>query len=159
MPPLAYFLTWTTYATWLHGDERGSVDTEHNIPKTPFLPPNPRRRDDRAQYLTAEPFTLNRHARTIVCETIERHCTIRGWRLLQLNVRTNHVHAVVAAPVKPEVVLAQLKAWCTRKLREAELVGPSDKVWTEHGSTRYLWDEEAVLRARRYTRNRQGPDI
>ena len=26
--PLAYLITWTTYGTWLHGDDRGSFD--HN---------------------------------------------------------------------------------------------------------------------------------
>ena len=25
-PPLAYFLTWTTYGTWLPGDERGWIE-------------------------------------------------------------------------------------------------------------------------------------
>jgi len=28
----AYLITFTTYGTWVHGDERGSVDREHNIP-------------------------------------------------------------------------------------------------------------------------------
>ena len=28
--PLAYFVTVRTYGTWLHGDERGAVDREHN---------------------------------------------------------------------------------------------------------------------------------
>jgi hypothetical protein len=25
MPVLAYFITWTTYGTWLHGDARGWI--------------------------------------------------------------------------------------------------------------------------------------
>lgn len=28
--PLAYLITFRTYGTWLHGDERGSVDKNHN---------------------------------------------------------------------------------------------------------------------------------
>ncbi|HEX9659180.1 MAG TPA: hypothetical protein VGA18_02730, partial [Rhodothermales bacterium] len=35
--PLAYLITFTTYGTWLHGDERGSVDPGHSIPGTPPL--------------------------------------------------------------------------------------------------------------------------
>jgi hypothetical protein len=38
--PLAYFITFTCHGTWLHGDERGSVDRGHNAPGTPFLPPD-----------------------------------------------------------------------------------------------------------------------
>ncbi len=37
--PLAYFITFTCCGTWLHGDERGSVDREHNTPGTPVLEP------------------------------------------------------------------------------------------------------------------------
>src|ERR1700747_2517170 len=29
--PLAYFLTWTTYGTWLPGDERGWVQYRHGM--------------------------------------------------------------------------------------------------------------------------------
>ena len=29
--PLAYFLTFTTYGTWLHGREEGSVDRDNHV--------------------------------------------------------------------------------------------------------------------------------
>ena len=38
--PLAFFITFRTYGTWLHGDPRGSVDRQHNRYGTPYLPPN-----------------------------------------------------------------------------------------------------------------------
>jgi hypothetical protein len=41
--PLAYLITWTCYGTWLHGDERGAADLDHNIPGTPYLPPDAER--------------------------------------------------------------------------------------------------------------------
>jgi hypothetical protein len=37
---LAYFITFHTYGTWLHGTERGSVDRAHNTLGTPLLPPD-----------------------------------------------------------------------------------------------------------------------
>ena len=43
MPLLAYFLTWTTYGTRLHGDQRGSIDAAHNTPGTDILLPDPSR--------------------------------------------------------------------------------------------------------------------
>jgi hypothetical protein len=39
--PLAYFIMFRSYGTWLHGDSRGSVDRLHNTYGTPRLPPNP----------------------------------------------------------------------------------------------------------------------
>jgi len=29
--PLAVFFTFRTYGTWLHGDERGSIDRNNNL--------------------------------------------------------------------------------------------------------------------------------
>lgn len=28
--PVAFFLTWSAYGNWLHGDTKGSVDRNHN---------------------------------------------------------------------------------------------------------------------------------
>ena len=58
----------------------------------------------------------------MVVETaIRETCRIRKWELLALNVRTNHVHAVVSTKQIPERVLNALKANATRRLREKEL--------------------------------------
>lgn len=39
--PLAYMITCRTYASWLHGDERKSVDRKHNLFLTPKINKNP----------------------------------------------------------------------------------------------------------------------
>jgi len=49
----------------------------------------------------------------------------------------------------------QFKAWATRRLREAGFVGPDDRVWTRHGSTRYLTTEASVRRAITYSMDEQ----
>ncbi|UCC31162.1 MAG: transposase [Phycisphaerales bacterium] len=158
--PLAYLLTWTCYGTWLHGDPRRSVDDEHNIPKTPYLAPDSIRAGRESVRLQHRPMELGVAARRIVVETIERHCRRRGWELLAVNARTNHVHAVVACPdVTPERALMQLKAWTTRRLHEGGCVPPDARVWTHHGSTRYLWNEPSVNAAIAYVLEYQGPDL
>ncbi|MFQ5592467.1 MAG: transposase [Phycisphaerae bacterium] len=149
--PLAYMLTWTCYGTWLHGDPRWSVDDEHNIPKTPYLTPDSVRAVRESTQLRHQPVELRGAARRIVVETIEAHCRHRGWELLGVNARTNHVHAVVVCPdVTPERAMTQLKAWTTRRLREAGCIPPKARVWTQHGSTRYLWNERSVHAAVAY---------
>ncbi len=149
--PLAYLLTWTCYGTWLHGHPRGSVDVEHNIAKTPYLATDSGRSERENAQLRHPPVELGEPARRIVTDTIEAHCRHRGWELLAVSVRTNHVHAVVVcSEVTPERAMTQLKAWATRRLRERGCVPPSRRVWTHHGSTRYLWDERSVHAAIAY---------
>ena len=157
--PLAYLITWTTHGTWLHGDERGSADrrTERS-PGSPYLPANTARvAFERAELVTGA-FTLSNEARAIVDATIREHCELRKWNLHALNVRSNHVHLVVVAPVAPETVMGQCKAWASRRLREAGLVEERTQVWTRHGSTRYLNTRASVDGAVRYVLDGQGPN-
>ncbi len=154
--PLAYFITIHTYGTWLHGEKNGSVDDNHNRPGTPFIPPNEARRrfeSDRCKQLTA---TLDSAKRRIVDATIRQVCAHRGWMLHALHARTTHVHIVVTGPLPPERIMNDCKAWSTRRLREAALIGQDEMVWSRHGSTRYLWDEVSIAAACDYTLNRQG---
>jgi len=155
--PLAYFLTWTCYGSWLHGDERGSVDREHNVAGTPYLPPDPSRRQSDTQRLKHPPVTLSDAARRVVEQAIREHCRLRGWSLLAVNVRGNHVHVVVVCPaeVPPERALGQFKAWATRRLRQARLVDARARVWTHHGSTRWINDTRSLNRAISYVREGQ----
>ena len=154
--PLAYFITFHTYGTWLHGSEKGSVDRTHKDYGSPFVKAGIQRENLARQQMKKSAFRLNKEARESVCTTIERHCEIRQWSLHALHVRTNHVHLVITAPVSPEHVLNEIKAWCTRRLREARLINTDQKAWTRHGSTLYLWSEESVHEKIDYTLNQQG---
>ncbi len=40
--PPAYLITFRTYGSWLHGDEKGSIDRKHNRPDTDFTPDDER---------------------------------------------------------------------------------------------------------------------
>jgi len=157
-PPVAYFLTWTCYGTWLPGDEWGSVDGEHRGPGLEFAPAVKSRVTANERLLKYATVTLSPEARRLVEATIRDHCAIRGWHLLAVNVRTNHVHVVVACgdTVKPEVVMTQLKAWSTRRLREQCLLPDGqDRLWTHHGSTRWINDHENLEKAVHYVMNCQ----
>jgi hypothetical protein len=154
--PLAYFLTWTTYGTWLPGDERGWVKEGEG-----FQLPNWKVEHEARRKLAEEPFFLTAAQRAMVEATIEKHCEIRGWRLFAKAARTAHAHVVVHAPVEPDMVMDQFKTWCTRKLREqAKADGDiafleRQRVWTEDGSNRRLDDTESLEAAIIYVRNCQ----
>ncbi|MGH2608820.1 MAG: transposase [Tepidiformaceae bacterium] len=92
-----------------------------------------------------EPQSLDLARRTVVDATIREACQFRGWLLTAINVRTNHVHVVVTADaVAPEEVMRVMKARATRRLREAGLLAKDERLWSEHGSTIYLWTEKQV---------------
>ncbi|MFW6124563.1 MAG: transposase [Pirellulales bacterium] len=158
--PLAYLLTWTCYGTWLHGDLRGSVDRRHKAPGEPLLPANPGQRRRVATQMIGPSQVLDAAARALVHRAITDHCEHRGWTLHTLSVRTNHVHVVVSGTdASPERVMVQLKAWSTRRLRAAGLLSPDARLWTKHGSTRYLWNEPSVAGAIRYVTEMQGASL
>jgi REP element-mobilizing transposase RayT len=152
---LAYFLTWTTYGTWLPGDDRGWVRFSRGAQL-----PNPIIEREAAARMTEDACRLDHEQRRLVEATIANHCRIRQWELHVVNCRSNHVHVVVAAKNHPDDVREQFKAWCTRRLKALELerkrrFGTSvfgeqephsvrEKWWSERGSGLYINDEEGL---------------
>jgi REP element-mobilizing transposase RayT len=156
MAPLAYFITFTTYGGWLHGRAPGSVDRAHNIPGTPFLPPDEDSERKMRAAMRQEPYVLGKLHRQVVLRTIKEVAAHRKWKLWAVHVRSNHVHVVITADCKPEKVMADLKAWCSRRLREACEESSDRDRWTQQGSTRYLNDEKAFDAAVNYVIGDQG---
>jgi REP element-mobilizing transposase RayT len=151
---LAYFLTWTTYGTWLPGDERGWVQYRYGMQL-----PDPIVERDAAARMTEVACRLDHEQRRLVESTIADHCRGRGWTLYAVNCRSNHVHVVVAADRHPKDIREQFKTWCTRRLKglEQERRGPGsahpsnapeepirEKWWSERGSGLYINDEEGL---------------
>ncbi len=154
--PLAYFITFTTYGTWLHGRDPGSVDRQHNQPGTPFLPADALQENSRRLSLRQAPYRLDESRRAVVLKTIQEVAAHRHWKLWAVHVRTNHVHVVVTARVPPERVMSDLKAWASRRLREAFQENADRDRWTQHGSTLWLNTEEALATKCRYVLDEQG---
>lgn len=154
--PLAYFLTFTCYGTWLHGDERGSVDIGHNVPGTPTLAPNAERFAQEREQLNELPYELDAPRREItlraLCEIVRR----KGWMLHAAHVRSNHVHIILTADSPPERIMNDLKTAASRALNKAYPAEQDCTRWTRHGSTRYLWKEEALAEKIRYVLDGQG---
>src|ERR1043165_2637674 len=93
--PVGYLLTFRCYGTWLHGDERGSVDRNHRRYGTLLLPASPQRASRNRGLLKQPPLYLNARQRSVVKDSVRDTCDMRRWMLWELNVRTNHVHAVI----------------------------------------------------------------
>ncbi|MBY0112606.1 MAG: transposase [Phycisphaerales bacterium] len=155
MALLAYFLTWHTYGTWLHGDERGSVNKIQNIPGTPLVSANPDVVATMGARMKHTSFVLDEAMQQVVSGAIRDHATIRRWSVVALNVRSNHVHVIVRPPTEhtPEAVMQQFKSWGTRRLIKAGFATSETRVWVDHGSTRYIDSEESLKKAVEYVEN------
>src|SRR5690348_8449546 len=99
--PVAYLITFRRYGTWLHGDERGSIDRHRNRYREPYIAQNGRWRSYNSQSLKHEPVALTPQHRKCVERAIRETCLFRNWDLHAVNVRTNHAHSVIIAYVAP----------------------------------------------------------
>ncbi len=157
--PLAYLISFRCYGTWLHGDKRGSMSRKQNKYGTPRIAPNARLESAETRLLKHPPQSLDAKQRPVVEHAIREVCEHRGYWLRAINVRTNHVHTVVSAALKPEPILQAFQAYATRALRRAGLLAQGVKPWSRHGSTPYLWKERHVERAIDYVLYGQGDEL
>ena len=139
MPVAGYLITFSTYGSHHHGDDRGSFRANAVVQRT-----NDRLVEYRRSLMTAPPMALDAAMRNTVLRAIVATCAFRAWILEAAHIRTEHAHLVVRTLDKPELVMTACKAWSTRYLREASLVDGDARVWARHGSTRWLWNDDDV---------------
>ena len=154
--PLGYLITFRCYGTWVHGDDRGSVDRNHRQYGMPMLPPSCMRANRARRLMKQLAVTLDSAKRKAVEAGIRDICYRRQWSLLTLNIRTNHVHAVTSASGKPSAMLSALKAGATKAMREAGCWTSDRSPWAHRGSKRYLWSEAELAAAIEYVQYGQG---
>jgi REP element-mobilizing transposase RayT len=180
----SWLLTWTTYGTWLPGDERGFVgnvveeatnDTiqtadvvraadasrrvTHNIPDTPYDRSMPGLRHYVLQQMRGEPVWIDSPQAELFLEEARRVAEFRNWPLLAIAVMANHAHLVVTAPkgIPGERLLQEFKSYGSRVLTRRFGARESGTWWTKSGSTRVLTHEKTVRAAVEYVRNQHQP--
>ncbi|EGF29007.1 hypothetical protein RBWH47_02522 [Rhodopirellula baltica WH47] len=155
--PIAFFLTWTCYGTWMPGDDRGWTKWHCGDQV-----PQPRLADWCRGQMVDSAVLLLPEQRTMIESVVREHCEKRCWYLHAVNCRTNHCHVVVTAPnYDGEQVRDQLKSWGKRRMKERECqLGVAeecvrDRWWTRKGSVRYLFDEDSLSAATTYASEAQ----
>ncbi len=158
--PLAFFFTFRSYGTWIHGDERGSVDRHHNAYGSARIEQIEHFEAISADRMNHEPVLLDAKKRRATELGIRNVCLKRDWCLNAINIRTNHVHVVASiGTTTPDRALAALKAYATRQMREDECWTHEHSPWAEKGSKRRLWNEKHISDAVEYVLNGQGRDL
>ncbi|MCC9640851.1 hypothetical protein LOC71_01090 [Rhodopirellula sp. JC740] len=156
-PPLAFFITFTVYGTFLQGDSRWWQQRADG-----HRPPQPLLEHWHQSRLKHPIQLLNTAQQSAVQEESARLCEYRHWKHWITNARSNHVHVVVGAGDTEGVrVRDQIKANCTRVLREQWISFRDRPVWTTGGSCRHLFEEAELERAILYcgeVQDRKGRD-
>jgi hypothetical protein len=141
--PLGFFITWTVYGTFLQGDKRWWRNKRKGS-----QPPQPRLEQWHRDRLKHDVILLSDELRERVEFEIRSHCEIRRWTLWTANARTNHVHVVVTAPgYAGDTVRDQLKANCTRGVRQLDERFFDRPVWTVRGDWECLNTDEDLEQA------------
>ena len=148
--PIAFFITWPTYGTWLPGDARGWIEFKHG-----WQIPDPSRELEAHLKMNEDACVLEVPARTVVETQVAETCRFRSWFLHAVNCRSNHMHVVVgAAETNPKKIRTDLRARCTRRLKQQ--VDPNrENWWAERGSIRWIFDEESLEPVILYVRDAQ----
>jgi REP element-mobilizing transposase RayT len=163
-----WFLTWTTYGSWLPGDRRGFVgqlrdDNDlpyiHDLPGTPCDADVPQLEKAMRAAMNGPPIRLTHDQATTVTAQFHETAAYRNWLLLAVGVMANHIHIVVGVPGDPEPdkLLHDFKAYASRRLNRNWARPMNGTWWTESGSKRKLRDEQAIREAVKYVQDQEYP--
>ncbi len=151
-----YFITWTTYGTWLPGDGRGWRQTGRGERE-----PQPLLEDWCRRKMNENPVLLTPVQRNKIELICFEHVKIRNWHIHAIAVRSNHVHIVVTADAEPTKVRDQFKANSTRVLRQPPEALNREKVWTRGGDCSNVDNEDDLEKIVLYVteaQDRMGDD-
>ena len=158
--PFAYFITFRTYGTWLHGDLRSSASRQNNQFNTHMITPWEPLRDAMRAQMNEDEFILHEtHCKTVL-QSLIHTCQYNHWKLYAAHVRTNHAHVVLESTMTKEKTMAKLKCHATKDLKKyhPELKN-REHFWSRHGSTKNIWAPETLFPALYYIIKQQGSPI
>ncbi len=136
--PLAFFLTFTVYGTFLQGDSRWWRSRGRGPQR-----PQPLLEQWHRDRLNHDVILLDESQRSVVEHEVVRLSEFRGWTLWKISVRSNHVHVVVTATnANGSKIRDQIKANCTRALREKFTQFIDRPVWSVGGDWKCINTDE-----------------
>ena len=138
---IGYMITWTTYGTWLQGDERWYVKDGET------LPPDERLKSANEEHQKFQTVTLDTNQKQIVKDAILAEAQRMNHKIPALAVRSNHIHLVAMANSEPmDQFVRRYKVAATFALRKYY----PDKIWTKGYDKRFCFSQEELNRRIKY---------
>jgi len=131
---IGYMITWTTYGSWLQGEEKGYVKDGK------ILRGNEKLKEANQAAMVREKVKLSKREKGIVEKAILESAKRFGQKILAVSVYSNHVH-VVAKYV--DVPISAFVGYCKNAARTAlNEAGIEGKIWTHGYDKRFCFDEK-----------------
>ena len=162
-----WLLTWTTYGSWLPGDDRGSITAirvntsghrvHYNLPGTPAVGALVELRKAAADLMTGPPIFLVNEQANVLLDQFHETANVRSYGLDAVAIMANHIHIVVTVDgdPEPETLLRDFKSYGSRSLNRRWGKPVNGTWWTVSGSKRKLPVEDARQAAIEYVKNQE----
>ena len=155
------FITSTTYAQRLPGDERGFVsktyDGLHNQYGEDIDADIPRLKNHVERHLKSKPILLNGEQAKVLFEQFQETVAHRHWTLYGVAIMPNHVHILLETSddTEPEKAAGTLKSYGSRRLN-AIFGRPESGTWWTDGSSTPRKTADAIPDLIRYIKNQRN---
>jgi len=156
--PLAYHITFGTYGTRLHGDNRGTVCRKINDFRDDIIGEDRDWEWAEQTMLRFPPRVLTTHQRNLIESSAPAICARGGWELVAIAAAPDHVHTILKANVDGEQIRKWLKRWLSEALTAKWPLEPEQVWWAECGSVKWVWTTDYYEKVVNYVkRQRSSP--
>ncbi len=139
-----YMVTWTTYGSWLQGDEKGYVKNGEVLKGGRHL------QKANKSIMQYDAVRLRTREKEIIRSAIMEAGRYLGEEIKAISVWSNHVHVVVGYSGRPiEDIVSRFKNKGYFALRKEGFAG---RLWTRGFDKRYCYDENSLQRRIEYVR-------
>ncbi len=152
----AYFLTFSTYGSYLLGREKGSYRWNSF-----YVKPNQGLRRYMERRLNESSVMLSFKKRALIHDAFMASACLFGWEIDALNVRTRHVHIVLFTSngESGEEIVRKLKTGATYALQKNGFRVVGSRVWTKSFAITTIWNIGFWRRKVVYTLDEQGSNL
>ena len=162
----AVLLTWTTYGTWLPGDERGFVSRVpgadgghvlHDIPGEPYDADDAQIRNEAIERMEGAPVHLNADQARILLASIAESAERHGIELLAIAIMRDHVHVLCQTDRSGQELQKLFKGAASRLLSQRFELSGSPRWFTRRGSSRFIKKRADLTAAIEYLQQQEHP--
>jgi REP element-mobilizing transposase RayT len=138
-PPIAYHITFGTYGTRLHGDERGTVDRSMNQPGDPIIGADRAWWELERNKLKFDPVVLTPEQMRFAESVMPSICERGAWEHRTGAGGPDHIHHLVTSAADGDAVRKWFKRWLGEAM-SAKWPRPEGATWwAEGGSVKWVW--------------------